>query len=467
MKGNEAGKAIFRFDGRQFDAKTGIALFSYTLGEFHFTEKVTFPTPSNGGFKNVETAAFSRALDMLALALGISYWKIFCPPKIEVAFTKLNEEQADFWNTFYEKGLGEFFYRNTIDYRGLIKFPVGVSDLQGEVEKNNVQLEDQALLLVGGGKDSIVSLELIKKTGIPFSQFVVNNDHIKEQVMTLSDASQLVVKRELDPQLFEINKRTDVYNGHVPATAIVQAIALCAGLLVGFSYSIASNEESADVGNVFYLGEEINHQWSKSSEYEVLWQEYIERFVTPEFKSFSLLRPLSEVKIIELFSQYPQYFSVFSSCNRNFTINKQTGKMPKRWCGECPKCAFVFAGLSAFLAKEKVQEIFGSTQEPVNLFAKKEVIPLYRELLGLEAAKPFECVGTPDEVKLMLYLAYVRNGHEESPVMNMFLEEFGDEVDDIIKSKEKLLAVGSMELMPEQFRTVFSSSSLLSTAYEN
>ena len=73
-------------------------------------------------------------------------------------------------------------------------------------------------------------------------------------------------------------------------------------------------------------------------------------------------------------SRHFKYFPAFSSCNKNFTIKD---KQAVRWCCDCPKCAFVFAGLAAFLAKEKVIEIFGE-----NLFAKKDLFPLYRELLA-------------------------------------------------------------------------------------
>lgn len=433
---------LFIFAGRTFDPVTGQASFSYEISgkeSFSFTEKVSFPL----GFKEYDATAFERALDALALMLGISYWKLFCPKTIEIRFKQFSRKEAEFWNTVYTKGLGEFFYRNQIDFRGLVNFPHSENAAVSKPEARLLGAKG-TLILVGGGKDSSVSFELAKKSGIPLTQFVVNSDRIKDAVMDISGGPRLIANREIDSLLFDLVKRDDVYKGHVPATAIVQAIALCASILYGFDYVVASNEESASYGNVSYLGEEINHQWSKSLEYEKLWQKYVTDFVTPAVLPFSLLRPLSELKIIQLFARHSKYFPAFSSCNKNFTIkDKQT----VRWCNDCPKCAFVFAGLAAFLPREKVEGIFGE-----NLFAKKELIPLYRELLGLEKIKPFECVGTPEEVRLMLWLSSEKGNYKTDVVMSMFECDCRDMIPEIKNSMKKLLSIGSLETIPEAFK---------------
>ena len=444
----ESSDYSFIFAGRQFDAVTGLATFTYEISgkeAFVFREKVLFPL----GYGEYDAAAFNRSLDVLALMLGVSYWKLFCPKDIEVKFTALSKEQAEFWNTVYTKGFGEFFYQNKIDFRRLVKFPFSENAFIPKIE-SATSVSKGALILVGGGKDSAVSFELAKKSGIPLTQFVVNSDRIKEAVMEISGASKLITKRELDPLLFKLAVRANTYKGHVPATAIVQAIALSTSILHGLQYIVASNEESASYGNVSYLGEEINHQWSKSLEFEKLWQEYLKEFVTLEVKPFSLLRPMSELKIIQMFALHSKYFGAFSSCNKNFTIkDKQT----VRWCNSCPKCAFVFAGLSAFLPKEKVIEIFGE-----NLFSKKELLPLFRELLGLENIKPFECVGTPEEVRLMFWLSSEKGNYNGDVAMNMFECDCKDMYPEIKKSQEKLLAVGSPETLPEEFKKCYDEN---------
>ncbi len=187
--------------------------------------------------------------------------------------------------------------------------------------------------------------------------------------------------------------------------------------MYGYNSVVVANERSANIGNVEYLSEQINHQWSKSQEFEIQY--------------YSVLRTFSELKIIEKFTPYETYFPIFSSCNRNFAITKTTDK---KWCGECPKCAFVFAGLAAFLPKEKVVSIFNK-----NLFTDSSLIPLYKQLAGLIDIKPFECVGTFDETKLALYLAYEKKEYAEDAIIQMFTHDILPTIADIEKLRKNIL----------------------------
>ncbi|HRN71069.1 MAG TPA: endonuclease domain-containing protein, partial [Candidatus Woesebacteria bacterium] len=179
---------------------------------------------------------------------------------------------------------------------------------------------------------------------------------------------------------------------------------------------VVSNERSANYGNTEYLGETINHQWSKTAEFEVLFQNYVKKYITPDITYFSLLRSYSEYKITQLFAEYPSYFGIFSSCNKNYAIH--TDLPHTKWCGACPKCAFVFIMLAAFISKEKVLSIFGQ-----NLLEKESLLLTYKELLGIEGVKPFECVGTPEEVLLAFYKTYTKGEYNNSIVMKMFESE--------------------------------------------
>jgi hypothetical protein len=201
--------------------------------------------------------------------------------------------------------------------------------------------------------------------------------------------------------------------------------------LYGFDEVVLAAERSADYGNVFYLGEMINHQWSKSDEAEKLLHDYFAEFVTSDIKFHSLIRKFSELEVASLFSEYPQYFKVFSSCNKNFSL---TRKAEKKWCGECPKCAFVYAILAPFLSKATLVSIFGK-----NMFADNHHLPIYRELLGLEAFKPFECVGTIEETKLAFLLAHKSSDYAEDAVMKQFVASCSKEFDTIAESQKELL----------------------------
>ena len=179
-----------------------------------------------------------------------------------------------------------------------------------------------------------------------------------------------------------------------------------------------SNERSANEGNTELHGMKVNHQWSKSLEAEKMLRQYEERYITQDVRSFSLLRPFSELGIVEMFSHHPEYFSIFSSCNTNWKLTAKHAETSSRWCGNCPKCAFAFVMLAAFLPSKTLIDIFGK-----NLFMDVALLPTFRELIGLEGCKPFECVGTPEETYGAFLLADERGEWEKTAAMEMFQRE--------------------------------------------
>ncbi|OHA17762.1 MAG: hypothetical protein A2664_04090 [Candidatus Taylorbacteria bacterium RIFCSPHIGHO2_01_FULL_46_22b] len=419
----------FLFKGWEITGERDAVKFHYVLShgkeEFVFAETLTLPKPLS-----VEDKTHANSiLDFLLLALGVSYWKTFCPKIIETPIISLSEKQTVFWNTVYTKGLGEFFYKNKIDFRGLVEFPIS-SKLTPPVQ-TTLPDSDRSLVLLGGGKDSFVSGELVRKSGKQFSFFSLGDFPLIKEAAKSTGVELITIGRQIDPKLLELNKRSDVYNGHVPVSTLYSATAMLVALLYGFDEVVLSAEDSADYGNVEYLGEMINHQWSKSEEAEKLLRTYFSEFVSSDITFHSLIRNFSELQVGALFSKYPQYFDVFSSCNKNFLLTKRA---ERKWCGECPKCAFVFAILAPFIPKEKLVSIFGK-----NLFADEKLLPIYRELLGLEAFKPFECVGTPEETKLAFLLAHQKGEYEADIVMKQFVSLCSKEFDSIEKYQAKLL----------------------------
>jgi len=342
--------------------------------------------------KNIKPDALQKFIEPLQLILGISYYKLYCPPKINVLFP-LSVEQASFWNTVYQKGLGEFCYRNKIDPAHLAKFPFSKIKINPE----RLAVEDRILLGIGGGKDSIVAAELLKDFST--TSFLVETqrlDLLAERVVEKIGNPLLKIQRILDPKIFEAHE--GAYNGHVPISAIWAFLGLLSAAVYSYKYVVVGNEHSSNFGNLKYRGQTINHQWSKSAEFENLLQEYTRKFITPDITYFSLLRQFYEIRIAKMFAQHKKYFSVFSSCNRNFRVAKT--RPDSLWCGECPKCAFVFLMLAAFLNKKELLGIFKQ-----NLLAKEELIPVYRDLFGLGKLKPFDCVGTPEESRAAFVLA--------------------------------------------------------------
>ncbi|HZZ98993.1 MAG TPA: hypothetical protein VFG51_03605 [Candidatus Saccharimonadia bacterium] len=436
----------FIFLSHDFDRATGLAQFRYRV-EFStgktedYLETLRFPVEKHKVVL-ADTAALKPFLQSLHLLLGISFWKMYCPPEIRIEGYSLSQSQANFWNTFYTNGLGEFFYKNQIDFRGLVKFPFG---LKAETEPVHLTHHDRSLVPFGGGKDSIVTAELMKARNKPFSAHTVGSHPIQEQVIKRMGVDHLIVERTLDPRMIELSLAKKVYTGHVPATAIYALTTLMSAALFGYSAVVLSNEKSSSYGNVQYLGREVNHQWSKSAEAENLLQEYVRNHITPDIAVFSLLRPLYEIEITRRFTEFPEFFPFFSSCNRNFSLVNP----PKKglWCGECPKCAFMFAMLAAQLPRDIVIEIFSK-----NLFADEKLLQLYRELLGLAEFKPFECVGTPEEMKVAMHLIVERHEFDHDAIMKMFSTEVMPTLGDVSNLESNVFSVHEDHMIPEEFQ---------------
>ena len=408
------------FDHIQHNEEDRTYTFSYIV-EFAdgtsetYREQVQFPKQLEAVNASSHPAVH-LIFQSLHLMLGISYWKLYCPRDIHLNGFTLTTHQADFWNTVYTKGLGEFFYKNGIDYHGLVQFPHESTKTSAPLSLN---LPDRALLPLGGGKDSLVSAEMLKTRHILFDVWVTNPHPLHTNLTQHIGAPFYEVHRTLDPKLFDVIKSGKAYDGHVPMTAIHSFIYLTSAVLFGYNAVVLSNEKSASYGNVEYLGETINHQWSKSEEFEHLLQAYVEQYIAKDLKIFSLLRPYYEIEIARRFVETGRvYFPYFSSCNRNFSYRGSKNPEGKLWCGECPKCAFVFALLAAFLPKTEVVQIFGK-----DLYADAKLLPTYRELLSLINVKPFECVGTPEETAVAFSRARMRKEFTGEPAMTLFEHE--------------------------------------------
>lgn len=427
----------FIFESYVFDESARQIELRYSLdGDPAFIETLTLPEDIPLSVRDRD--ALDRALFTLHLIGGMSYYKTCLPKKMEIRSGALTTDQAAFWNTVYTQGLGEFFYKNQIDFRGLIRFPADTEDEPDVSPPDGRRMH--ALTPVGGGKDSAVTIELLKKGCVSQTLLRVGGHPLIDATAKIAGVPLLTVKRALSPVLFELNEQ-GALNGHVPITAYLSALSVVLGELYGYSHVVFSNERSADDGNVEMHGMVINHQWSKSLEFERAFREYLARFVTRNVEYVSLLRPLSELHIMQIFSQYPQYFGHVTSCNANWRILKE--KPEERWCGTCPKCAFSFALMAALLPKENVMLIFGK-----NLFADASLLPLYRELLGIEGIKPFECVGTPEETYAALLLASDR-GTWEGPVLEMFEREAADLFSKADTLVENLLKPSGEHCLPD------------------
>jgi UDP-N-acetyl-alpha-D-muramoyl-L-alanyl-L-glutamate epimerase len=385
----------FIFKGYDSNLKKGEVLFHFSFkGEenIDFTERISFPPVA----KEISETLLKSLLNNLMLILGISYWKLYCPKEIIVESNFLTQKQAEFWNTVYTKGLGEFFYKNKINFHGLVKFPFNEKAISAPM---NFPRQNRFLVGIGGGKDSIVVAELLRKDNKEFD-LTTAGFPIQIEIARAIGGKVINVFRQIDPKLLKLNKQKGAYNGHVPISVYYAFLLVFLAAIFDYKHVVIGNEKSANYGNVEYLGEMINHQWSKSLEFERLFQDYVKKYITQDIIYYSPLREMAELEVVKEFVRYPKYFNIFSSCNKNYKINPLIS-LKTKWCGECPKCLFIFICLAAFLSKEKLISIFGK-----NLFEDANLIPLFGELIGIRNFKPFECVGTAEEVKEALEIVF-------------------------------------------------------------
>lgn len=433
----------FTFRSYSFDRETGEVKLVYAIDDMEFVEKVRFPMPTVVP-KGIDVA-LDRALFALHLIGGVSYFKAKLPPKIVIESGKLTKDESAFWDKLYTMGLGEFFFKNDLDFRNYIHFPAEI-----ETRVVGETAGEGALLPIGGGKDSLVAIEMLREADKAFDLVMLGKHARIREVAAEVGKPLMVIERELDAKLFELNKQ-GAWNGHVPITAYVSLATSIVAILHGKHDVIFANERSANIPNVVVDGVPINHQYSKSVEVERELQTYIHASISPNVHVFSLLRPFSELDIARRFAANGRYFMIFSSCNRNYS---QSGAPTvTRWCGKCPKCAFVFIILAAFIPRRKMVEIFGE-----DLLMKSELLPLYQDLLGCGVMKPFECVADADEVVAAFALVEGRGEYDDSPIMRWFVENVLANRKDLDVLIKKELTPSDEHAMPEEYATIVYAS---------
>lgn len=369
---------------------------NYEIEELENTTKITynFIVPSLTQYKptlevkKFKIDSFTKNLIFhIGLVELVSYWKATCSKNVIIKAGYINKEQIEFFKKLYFYGLGELFYTN-----GIIPNYDDFINIKCELKEQNIEIPNYVgngnLIPIGGGKDSNVTLEIMKSDFEDNLCFIINPKQVTlscAQTAGYSNEKIVTVKRTIDKNLIELNKQGFI-NGHTPFSALVAFLSYFNAYITGKKYILLSNESSANESNVD--GTKINHQYSKTYEFECDFNEYTKKYFKIDIKYFSLLRPLSEYQIAMLFSNYEKYHEIFKSCNVG------SKKEPWHWCCSCPKCLFVYIILSPFLYKEKLIRIFGE-----DLFEKEDLLDIFIELTGYGKTKPFECVGTYEEVR--------------------------------------------------------------------
>ncbi len=379
--------------------------YSFSLADkYYFNPKLIIPIRDFFVSENMSEAKLSNLIFHIGMIELLSYWKAACPPRIIIKPFHLNDEQVNWWKKLYFYGLGEFFYLNSID-ASQDEFVEIESASANLVERHVISPRydmSKVIIPIGGGKDSIVTLNLLKESNKNFRCLVINprqatNETIETIGLTNNDIIE--IKRTIDPQLLKLNDK-GFLNGHTPFSALLAFVSLLASSITGINNIALSNESSANESTIinselitkspnYQITKLPNHQYSKSFEFEKDFRSYVSKYISKDINYYSFLRPLNELQIASIFSSYTRFHNVFKSCN--------AGSKTDTWCCECPKCLFTYIILSPFIAQTKLENIFGE-----NLLDSADFLYIFNQLIGIEKTKPFDCIGTIDEVNAAL-----------------------------------------------------------------
>jgi len=441
--------AVFRFVRCAFAADTGVAQLVYAFDDGpELIETVTIPG-APFVLEGDRADAVQRALRLLHLIAGVSYYKAGVPEQVRIDSYTIDAATAALVETVYLNGLGEFAYRNGLNLRGRFRLPV-----EGEAfAAPALGLREHALVAIGGGKDSLVSIEALRHLGIAETVTWIGGSQLIRACAERTGLPILNIGRTLAPELFELN-RQGAWNGHIPVTAVNSAIMVLAALLQGVDQVVFSNERSASYGSQIPGTGEVNHQWSKGWAFEQAFGEHLEQHVAADLHYYSLLRPLSELAVARQFAKSDFYDAHFSSCNRNFHI---LGERPvNRWCGVCPKCHFVFLALAPFMPKMRLVGIFGR-----NLLDDIEQAPGFDALLEFQDHKPFECVGEGRESRAAMATLAARPEWNEDALVKRFVHEIRPRLEATELQIEPLLVLEGEHRIPpaiwERLRANFAA----------
>lgn len=376
--------------------------YNYILGEHTFKPQVFIPISD---IKNewINDDFIEHLFFNFGIINAINYYKLTISPRFIIRAGKLDNDQKAFFKKLFYNGLGEFLYVNqlNITYDDFLEI---VADTPAE--KPEFRIGDDFhgnLIPVGGGKDSIVTLEALQPMHDENICFQYNRSIYPENRAAIDSikfagyplSSSVNFNLTLDEKLLELNKQ-GFYNGHIPFSSCLAFASVIMAYLTNRAHIVLSNEASANEGNI--PGTNINHQYSKSFEFEQDFRWYLSTYITDKIDYFSLLRCLNEYEIVQKFLKNRKYLNIFRSCNVGTHLNK--------WCAACAKCLYVYIMLYPFVERAELINIFG-----YDMFQNPNLLQIFIGLYNPDSTKPFECVGTKEEINYCLKLALENYDH--------------------------------------------------------
>lgn len=392
----------------------------YSADQFNFSTKIFYHDVSFSGLINKYSQAFLQKIAAhIALFEGMKLCSLF-PQFYDVSNIAkyLEPPVLDLFVKIYQGVFGQHWYENNItDYQ---QPEIITSQELGKSQPLAILDANQTILAgCGGGKDSIVAMKMLEVGNIPFASMQYSHSVYGKADFQHELISQVVdnLKPNNKHQISIFDDFTDFpflelyFPQNSGITAPETPVSIFESLILmldkGYKYLCLAHEKSANTGNLFWdeIGKEVNHQWGKGLEAEAILDQFIQEHLLTNFKYFSILQPIYDYRIFHNFSKYPEFIAKTHSCN-----------IKKPWCKKCPKCAYVWLGMMAFCQQNLVNEVFQN-----NLFDDLELLPTFREMVGLGEHTPFECIGEIEESRLLMKRCLERG--VTGKALDMFTEE--------------------------------------------
>jgi 7-cyano-7-deazaguanine synthase in queuosine biosynthesis len=388
---------------------TGIATFVEVLRVLAPDGSPLTPDPDD--------PAVAGALDLLALATSVSYLKATLPERVEVVGRPAGAAATTMLRALLTDGLAELALRNGLGrLDGRIEV-IGSTDGAVPVSPSPSAARPGTLVTVGGGKDSALTLAIAARHDPEVLAVAVNARPPMERTAAWAGVGLVRVERRLDRQLLELNARGAI-NGHVPITAIVTAAAVLTAAILGRGTVLVSNERSADAATRTIDGWAVNHQYSKTAVFQRLLDEALVEAGT-RTRVVSFLRPLSELAIARGVAKQTGLVASVTSCNAAYAMDGPGDG----WCGRCDKCRFVQLALAPFSERDRLTSDLG-----FDALGDPAQIDGFAAMLDADT-KPFECVGTVEEVRLALDLLAADPGWRDAPAVRALAHDGDDRPD--------------------------------------
>lgn len=374
----------------------------YRYGATTYAHQFTLPSEVNPGDDAVRRLARWLAVIHSCYLFTIEYFT-----DIVTDFPLSDEERRFFEKTIYN-GMAEFRYVNSlpIDLTTTVR---GTGNPQPPAQ--TFGSPSGRLLLNGGGKDGLVSAMLLRDSNLDYELFQIGTGVAQAKAATAIGKTAFVFRREMDE-----HRTSGQYKGHCPTSAAIAIAAALTAYTNGKRDVIASNESSANEPTLELDGVVVNHQYSKSVEFEHDINDLLVTCRVP-VRYFSLLRPLHELQIITLLATYPDIWTQFISCNHGFRRGY--------WCMACAKCAFISLVTTA-ISPALASTVF-STDDALQTPALFDHVA---SLVDPHITKPLECVGTLIECQVAAKRIAANSEITLSPEMRTLLERTSQHVTD-------------------------------------